>query len=79
MVSAPTSFAIFLCAGVGAKAKKSNCVPDDFNISADRTESFPAPFKRSALAGRSNRAGVWATAESLYGNAMRLRKSIFMR
>src|SRR3989344_4961472 len=76
MVFAPTSAAMRLWAGVGAKAKKSNGVPDAFNISAERMESLPAPFKRSALAGRSNRAGAGSAAEASNGNAMRLWKSI---
>src|ERR1035437_10192972 len=72
MVFAPTSAAMRLCAGVGAKAKKSNGVSDAFNISAERMESLPAPFKRSARAGSTSRAGVGIMAEASYGNAMRL-------
>ena len=71
MVFAPTSAPMRLCAGVGAKAKKSKGVFEDFNISAERIESLPAPFKRSARVGSSNRVGVGAFKEVSYGNAIR--------
>ena len=78
IVFAPTSVAICLCAGVGAKEKKSNGVFDAFNISAESIESLPAPFKRSVRTGRSNRVGVGTIAEGSYGKAIRLWKSIFI-
>lgn len=79
MVFAPTSLPIRLCAGDGEKAKKSNNFPDFFSISAERIESFQAPFKSNARSEGTNRPGAGATTESSNGKLIRPRKSIFMK